>query len=68
MLLHDLAGQLTTRQLEARETGFAQMRALINAAPSEGVCAEFSRSRTQPPEQDGVRVDIEVRAGQALTN
>jgi hypothetical protein len=67
-LVDQLAAMLTTRQFEIRATAFDQMRSLIASMPVSGVCSPFSRSKPQPPLADGVRVDIEVNAGQALVN
>ena len=67
-LLDQLASQLTPRQLEARATGFAQMKNLIVDLPSVGACIPFSRSKPKPDLPSGVRVDVEIKAGQAFTD
>lgn len=66
-LLSALQASLSSSDLALRATGFAQAQRFIeNAAAAGGVCAGVSKSFPQPPLPGGVRVDIEVRAGQAF--
>jgi hypothetical protein len=68
VLIDQLQAKLTTRQLEARAIGFAQMKSRITSLPATGVCSPWTPSFPQPPLQYGVRADIEVRAGQAFVD
>ncbi|MGE3433671.1 MAG: transglutaminase family protein [Ramlibacter sp.] len=67
-LIDELMSQLTTRQLEVRATGFAEMKARIAALDSSGVCARWTPSFPKEGLPDGVRADIEVTAGQAFVD
>jgi hypothetical protein len=63
-LIDELMSELTRRQFESRAAGFAQMKDWIARMSSVGVCARWEDSFPKPRLPDGVRADIEVRAGQ----
>lgn len=67
-LIDELISQLTRRQLEARAAGFAQMKDRIAGMSPVGVCADWGDSFPKPKLPDGVRADVEVRAGQAFVD
>ncbi|GFE80217.1 hypothetical protein GCM10011487_22170 [Steroidobacter agaridevorans] len=67
-LLAALSAQLTDKQLAERAVGFAGVaRFMENAAASGGVCARDIKSSLSFPRGAQIRVDIEVREGQAFT-
>lgn len=67
-LLAALSAQLTDRQRAERAAGFAgAARFMENAAASGGVCARDIKSSLSFPRGAQIRIDIEVREGQAFT-
>jgi hypothetical protein len=66
-LLAALSAQLTDKQRAERAAGFAgAARFMENAAASGGVCARDIKSSLSFPRGAQIRVDIEVREGQAF--
>ncbi|MCW8184182.1 hypothetical protein D8B34_10120, partial [Verminephrobacter eiseniae] len=71
ILIEQLEEKLTRRQWKAREDGFLQLKTYIRKMPPEGMCAVGPESQSFPrknKENYGIRVDVEVWAGQAFKN
>ncbi|MCW5258818.1 transglutaminase family protein [Verminephrobacter eiseniae] len=69
VLVEQLEEKLTRRQWKVREDGFLQLKAFIKGRPAGGVCKkDWSHESFPKPNKNerGIRVDVEVWAGQAF--
>lgn len=65
-MLDQLAAQLTSAELQARQDAFTEAREFIDRAAQAGGVGPMKKSFPRKPVRGGIRVDIEVQKGIAF--